>query len=258
MTSRLRGLGIVLVIIGIGFLIGGGYTFLKTQEGQTSLNRLSAAQNVTLSYNEDGQLVDRGEIEGAQAIMALLTDDWGYPVAQGDLNPDDPVVNTATEYMYQMATISYHTLHGTQTVTLTEDDLTGDDGTVATEFDCNGETVAVPNPFPAEGVTCDFNVDGRYWTGFDRSVPVEAAARDMAWSGTAHALVAELGVGAATHSTLQLALGVAALLAGLGVVCTVMGVAFLWDTRRKGKVSFPDTIPESMLTDSPGKVAETV
>ena len=65
----------------------------------------------------------------------------------------------------------------------------------------------------------------------------------MAWSGTAHALVAELGVGAATHSTLQLALGVAALLAGLGVVCTVMGVAFIWDTRRKGKIDRPGHHP---------------
>ena len=40
--------------------------------------------------------------------------------------------------------------------------------------------------------------------------------------------MAELGVGAVTHSTLQLALGIAALLAGLGVVCGVMGVAFIW------------------------------
>jgi hypothetical protein len=160
--------------------------------------------------------------------------------------------------MYQMATISHHVLDGVQTVTLTADDLTGDDGTVATEFDCNGDMVAVPNPFPAEGVTCDFNVDGRYWTGFDRSVPVQAAARDQAWSGTAHALVAELGVGAATHSTLQLALGVAALLAGLGVVCTVMGVAFLWDTRRKGKISAPDTIPEALLADPTITPTQTV
>ena len=87
---------------------------------------------------------------------------------------------------------------------------------------------------------------------------MEAIARDQAWSGTAHALVAELGVGAATHSTLQLALGVAALLAGLGVVCTVMGVAFLLDTRRKGKVIVPDTIPEALLTDSPSKATATV
>ena len=66
---------------------------------------------------------------------------------------------------------------------MTEDDLAGDDGTVATEYDCNGEMVAVPDPFPAEGVTCDFEVDGRYWTGFDRSDPGASPARDMAWSG---------------------------------------------------------------------------
>ncbi len=73
----------------------------------------------------------------------------------------------------------------------------------------------------------------------------------MAWSGTAHALVAELGVGAATHSTLQLALGVAALLAGLGVVCTVMGAAFIWHTRttlRTQDNTTATTIPQPDLT----------
>ena len=42
------------------------------------------------------------------------------------------MVNTATEYMYQMATIGYHTLTGTQTVVLTEQvEWDGDgDGTV--------------------------------------------------------------------------------------------------------------------------------
>jgi hypothetical protein len=108
-------------------------------------------------------------------------------------------------------------------------------------------------------VTCDFEVNGRYWTGFDREVPVEAAARDMAWSGTAHALVAELGVGAATHSSLQLGLGVAGLLAGLGVVCTVMGAAFIWETRRRAKAeAVPDTIPEAMLEDRPGHTPASV
>jgi len=214
MTSRLRGLGIVLVIVGIGFLIGGGYTLFKTQEGQTSLNRLSAAQNVTLSYNEDGQLVDRGEVEGAQAIMALLTDDWGYPVAQGDLNPDDPVVNTATEYMYQMATITYHTLHGTQTVVL-EEDFTAPDGTVYTA----GTPYEVP-------------VDGRYWTAFDRENPIDAAVREQAWTGTAHALIAELGVGTATAQLLQLGLGLAALFLGVGATIILTGGGLIWATRK--------------------------
>ena len=214
MTSRLRGLGIVLVIVGIGFLIGGGYTLFKTQEGQTSLNRLSAAQNVTLSYNEDGQLVDRGEVEGAQAIMALLTDDWGYPVAQGDLNPDDPVVNTASEYMYQMATITYHTLHGTQTVVL-EEDFTAPDGTVYTA-----------------GTPYDVPVDGRYWTAFDRENPIDAAVREQAWTGTAHALVAELGVGTATAQLLQLGLGLAALFLGVGATIILTGGGLIWATRK--------------------------
>ena len=221
-------LGIFLIVVAIGYFVGAGVAYSKTQGGYDSLQSFSEAQNVELTYNEDGQLVDRDTVEGAQAIMSLLEDDWGFPVVDGDLDPDDPLVNSATEYMYQMATIAYHTLHGTQTVVLTEEDLTGEDGTVATEYVCNGETIPVPDPFPAEGVTCEFEVDGRYWTGFDRSDPVQAKARDLAWSGTAHALVAELGVGAVTHSTLQLALGVAALLAGLGVVCGVMGVAFIW------------------------------
>ncbi len=209
-------LGIFLIVVGIGYFVGAGVAYSKVQGGYGALQSFSEVQNVELSYNDDGELVDRGEVEGASAIRSLLEDDWGFPVVDSDLDPDDPLVNTATEYMYQMATISYHTLYGTQTVVLSEADLTGDDG-VATEFDCNGEMVALPDPFPADGVTCEFDVDGRYWTGFDRAVPVEAAARDMAWSGTAHALVAELGVGAATHSTLQLALGVAAGRSGRGV-----------------------------------------
>ena len=230
-------LGIFMIVVGIGYFIGAIVAYGKVQGGYDSLQAFSEQQNVQLSYDEDGNLIDRGTVEGAEAIMSLLEDDWNFPVVDADMDPDDPLVNTASEYMFQMATISYHVLNGTQTVTLTEEDLTGEDGTVATEYTCNDETIAVPDPFPAEGVTCEFEVGGRYWTGFDRMDPVQGQARDMAWSGTAHALVAELGVGAATHSTLMLALGVAALLAGLGVVCTVMGIAFIWHTRSSMKQS---------------------
>ena len=228
-------LGVFLVVVGIGYFIGAGVAYSKVQGGYESLQSFSEVQNVELSYDDNGDLIDRGTVEGASAIRSLLEDDWGFPIVDSDLDPDDPLVNSATEYMFQMATISYHTLNGTQTVVLNEADLTGEDG-LATEFDCNGTMVAVPDPFPADGVTCDFEVAGRYWTGFDRTVPVEAAAREMAWSGTAHALVAELGVGAATHSTLQLALGVAALLAGLGLVSVVMGGVFIWESRRRSHV----------------------
>ena len=251
-------LGVFLIVVGIGYFVGAGVAYSKVQGGYDALQSFSAAQNVELNYNEDGQLVDRGETEGGLAIRSLLEDDWGFPIVESDLDPNDPLVNSATEYMYQMATIAFHTLHGTQNVVLTEQDLTGEDGTVATEYDCNGEMVAVPDPFPADGVTCEFAVDGRYWTGFDRSVPVEAAARDMAWSGTAHALVAELGVGAATHSTLQLALGVAALLAGLGVVCTVMGAAFIWQVLSKKETGSTETTPEPLTEDVPREMAGVV
>jgi hypothetical protein len=44
--------------------------------------------------------------------MSLLDKRLGFAVDKGELNPNDPLVNTASEYMYQMATISYHTLHG--------------------------------------------------------------------------------------------------------------------------------------------------
>src|ERR1044071_2284998 len=86
MIRRFRILGIAIALIGIGFLAVGGFAFLKTQEGYRSLNAFSIAQNVTLNYNEQGQLVDRGDAAEGQAILALLKNDWGYPVVAGDLN----------------------------------------------------------------------------------------------------------------------------------------------------------------------------
>jgi hypothetical protein len=202
----------MLAVIGLAFIAGGGYAFYKTDQGAQSLQAFSKAQNVTLTYNEAGQLVDRGETEGAQSIMALLTNEWGYAVNTSELNPNDPLVNTASEYMYQMATIAYHTLHGTTTVVLDEA-VTADDGTVY-----------------AAG-TYEFATEGRYWTDFDRSNPIEAAAREQVWSGTAHALIAELGVGSVTASALQIGLGVAAILAGFGATILMTGLGLVWATR---------------------------
>ena len=213
MTTRLRRLGLVLAVIGLVFAAGGAFAFIKTQEGYRSLNAFSAAQNVQLSYNEQGQLVDRGETEGAQAIMALLTEEWGFPVVTGELDPNDPIVNTQSEYMYQMATVAYHTLHGTQTVVLDED-FTAPDGTVYTA----GTPYEVP-------------VDGRYWADFDRSNPIDAAVRAQAWTGVAHALIGELGVGTVTASALQMGLGLAGLFAGVGITFLVAGLGLVWAVR---------------------------
>lgn len=232
MKKRFTILGAVLALIGAAFLIAGGVAYVKVQDGYDSLQAFSEAQNVTLSYNEDGELTDRGTTEGADAIMDLLENDWGYPVVESDLDPNDPLVNTGTEYMYQMATVGYHVMHGTQEITLTED------------VEYEGET------YPAG--TYEFDVDGRYWTDFDRTHPIEGPAREQAWTGTVHGLFGELGVGTVTHSTLQMGLGLAALFAGLGVAFILTGGGMAWAARGKhgeGDVVIPDTIPDDVIEE---------
>ena len=209
MYGRMRIVGVVLAVMGLGFLAGGAFTYVKTQEGVTSLNALSAAQNVKLSYNDQGQLVDRGETAEAQSILSLLRDEWKYPVNMADLNPNDPTVNTATEFMYQMATITHHITSGTQTVVLPED-VTAADGTVY------------------KAGTYEFAVDGRYFSQFNRANPIEGKARDQAWSATGLALISNLGVGTATATALQLGFGIAGLFAGMGIFALIAGFGLVW------------------------------
>ncbi len=230
MAKRFQMIGVIFVALGMVFLVIGGVAYTRTADGAQALEKFSEAQNVTLSYNEDGQLIDRGTTEGADAIMTLLTDEWGYPVDMGAFDPGDPLVNTASEYMFQMATIGYHVLHGTQTVVLAED----------VEYD--GEV------FPAG--TYEFEVDGRYWTDFDRQHPIEGAARSQAWSGTVHGLFGELGVGVVTWTTLQVGYTIAGIFAALGAVALLAGGGLIWAARAKedeDRATVPDTVPEEFL-----------
>ena len=238
MTKRLRTLGVVLALAGLGFLVAGGIAYTKVQDGYGSLQAFSEAQNVTLTYNDDGQLTDRGTTEGAQAILGLLTEDWNYPINYGDLNPADPLVNTASEYMFQMATIGYHTLHGTQTIVLTED------------VEYNGE-------FFAAG-TYDFAVDGRYWTDFDRRHPLEGPARSQAWSGTAHGLFGELGVGTVTHTALQMGLAIAAILTGVGLLGLLSGLGLVWATGARKEHAALDLVDVPTLALDEDRESELV
>ena len=180
-------------------------------------------------------------------------------MGKGGLDPKDPIVNNSSEYMFQMATIVHHTLTGVQTVNVTADQITAAEASGALDADgtYNGVVEAYQGQVIEPG-TYDVPVNGRYWTGFDRTDLLDGPAREQAWSGTTHALVAELGVGAATHSSLMLALGIAGLLAGLGVVCTAMGAAFIWETKRRDRITAPDTIPESFLKDQPDTAPESV
>ncbi|TFG69073.1 MAG: hypothetical protein E4H24_01740 [Thermomicrobiales bacterium] len=212
MQNRLRILGIAMFAFGVFGLVVGGYTLYRTNQGMNSLQAFSAAQQVKLSYDESGQLVDRGTTEGAEKIKDLVRNDWGYALEDGDLNSNDPLVNTASEYMYQMGTIAYHTLHSTVTVTVPED------------VEYKGET------FPAGDY--EFVNDGRYWTGFDRQHPIEGPAREAIWTGTAHALIGELGVGAVTASTLTIGLGLVGVIGGLAGTLTLLGLGLIWAARK--------------------------
>ncbi len=234
MASKLKIVGVVLIIVGVVAWGAAGYAYLRAQDGSNALQGFSEAQNVTLSYNEDGELIDRGSTEEAQAILTLLGEDWGWPISDGELNPKDTVTNTATEYMYQMATIAHHTLTGTQTVILADTrEWDGDgDGTVSPdattytggEWDpatAGEDAIFMPGTYTVP-------VAGRYWTGFNRLHPLDGPAREQAWNGTVHGLFAELGVGATTATSLQLAMGVVGVTALMGLGFVIAGGGLVW------------------------------
>jgi hypothetical protein len=234
MASRLRITGVILIIIGLVSAVAAGYTYMQTQAGSDALQGFSEAQNVTLSYNEDGELIDRGTTEGAEGILELLGETWNWPIVDGELDSDDPLVNTGTEYMYQMATIAYHTLHGTQTVVLPE--------TVEWDGDGDGEVSSDAPEYSGgewdpstSGEDAVFNagiyevpVNERYWTGFNRQHPLDGPTRAGAWSGTVHGLFGELGAGAITASMTTLGLGIAAVILLMGVGFGVAGACLIW------------------------------
>jgi hypothetical protein len=230
MTSRIRILGIGVAVVGLLFVAAGAFAFLKAQEGGTSLQAYSEKQNVKLAYDDKGVLGGANPEEAA-GIMALLTEDWKYPVVQSDLNSKDPLVNTASEYMYQMATINYHILHGTQTVVLAQDAKAADGSIV-----------------PAG--TYEFQVDGKYYADFNRANPIEGAARGQAWSGTALGLIGELGVGTTTASAIQLAMAVAGLFAAVGLLALMTGFGLIWASR--APISVPTEVRSETFVGTPG------
>jgi len=234
MASRLRITGVILLVIGIVAVGAAGYTYMRTQDSADSLQGFSEAQDVQLSYNADGQLIDRGTTEGADAIKALLGDTWRWPIVDGELDPNDPLVNTATEYMYQMATIAYHTLHGVQTVVLPETvEYDGDgDGTIAADapeyFGGEWDPSTSGQDAIFNAGTYEVPVNERYWTQFNRTHPLDGPAREQTWSGTVHGLFAELGVGAVTASLAQVGLGIALVVLLMGIGFGAAGILLIW------------------------------
>lgn len=244
MLGRLKIVGAIVAVIGVIAIIGGGFGYMQVQAGADALQGFSKAQNVTLTYNEDGKLVDRGTTEQAEAILALLQDTWNWPVNTGDLNPNDKLVNTGTEYMYQMATIAYHTLHGESAITLAEPVAYDGDGDGSVAADAPSYT---PETLPQEEayleiLRSDANFAAgtytvptleRYWTGFNRMHPLDGKAREAVWTGVVHGLFAELGVGATSFSALQMGQAMALIAIAFGITFVITGLGLVWVSMAK-------------------------
>lgn len=211
--KRLRILGIVLAAAGLavaGFAFA--YGVPTAQSGLDSAQAMYADQGVTLSYNDDGELLDRGTPEGAQRIMALLEDTWRYPVDESNFDPNDPLVDTRDELMYQYAVIVYHVYHGQTTVTLGADDV----------------------PITYRGVTYEEAGDYEiapmaYYAELDRNHVIEGQLRS-AWSPLALSLTAYLSSGHANQAAGELAFMTSLDVGGIGLLFVAAGGGLVWAT----------------------------
>ena len=196
--------GVALIVGGLIGVVLGGYLYFKAAGGLESLDAVYAVQGRTMTYDADGNFTDRGTKAGGDAILSLIEDDWQFPLNHTNLDPSDPIVNTPDELMVQYGIISYHTLNSTVTVVLEE-------------------------PVEYEGVVYaagphEFDVDGRYFTDFNRSHPIEALARDAAWSPLAFALLANLIGGVNADYTAGVAHFMSwSIFIGLGVMFIIVG-----------------------------------
>ncbi len=209
--KRIRILGSILAAAGLAVAsLGFFYGMPTANDGLDSAQAMYAAQGVSLNYNEDGQLTDRGTPEGAQAILAMLERDWDYPVNHANLDPNDPLVNTRDELMYQYAVITYHVLHGKVAVVLGEDQV---------PITYRGVTYSEPG-------TYDIEV-GAYYAEFDRTHPIEGQLR-AAWSPQALALLGALAGGHANQAAGEVAWFMSLAIGGLGVLFAVAGGGLVW------------------------------
>lgn len=216
MMKRLRILGILLVaaglaLAGVGFLYG----MPQATDGLASAQAMYEDQGVKLNYNDQGQLIDRNSPEQAEKILSLLEDEWKFPLNRANLDPADPVVNTRDELMYQYAVITFHVLHGEQTVKLTEKDLE-------------------KGPITYRGVTYDKPGEykiavEKYYAQLDRSNPIERQLRD-AWTPQALALTGSLAGGHANQAAGELALATTAAIGGMGLLFAFAGAGMVWVT----------------------------
>ena len=212
--------GLILVVGGLIGIALGAFLYLKADAGLKSLDAVYAVQGQLMTYDADGNFTDRGTKEGGDAILSLLEDDWKFPVNRANLDPNDPLVNTPDELMVKYATITYHTLHGTQTVVLTED------------VEYKGVLY--------EAGTYQVPVDGKYFGDFDRSHPLEGKVREQAWSPLAYGLLGQLIGGVNSDYQAGMAHFMSwSIFVGLGFMFTMAGVFVTiggWQLTKKAMV----------------------
>ncbi len=227
--KRMRTLGVMLGAAGLA-VAGAGllYGVPTAMDGLDSAQAMYAAQGVTLGYNENGELVDHGTVEGAQEIMSRLEGEWAYPVNHANFDPDDPLVNTLDELMYQYATITTHVLDGDVKVNLTEEQV---------PIEYMGVTYTEPGEYKIPA--------GKYYAEFDRKNPIEAQLRG-AWNPLALSLLGSLAAGHANQAAGELALATSLGIGGLGLLFAVAGGGLVWLSYGSEAVKKPEpeAVPE--------------
>ncbi len=232
--KRMRTLGCVLAagglaVAGVGLLYG----VPTAMDGLDSAQAMYEAQSVTLGYNEDGELIDHGTVEGAQEILSLLEDEWDYPLNHANLDPDDPLVNTRDELMYQYATITAHVLHGDVSVKLTEEQV---------PIEYRGITYTEPGEYKIPA--------GKYYAEFDRKNPIESQLRG-AWSPQALGLLGSLAAGHANQAAGELALATSMGIGGLGLLFAAAGGGLIWVSYARDPDEEPEQVPEPVPEQAP-------
>ena len=213
MKNRIRVLGTLLVFAGLTMAgVGFVYGVPTANDGLASAQKMYEAQGVELSYNENGELVDRGTTEGANNIMKLLTEEWAFPVRASDFDPNDPIVNTRSELMFYYATITYHVLHGEVNVKLTAEQV---------PITYRGVTYAEAGEYKIAPLA--------YYAQLDRTHPIEGQLR-AAWTPAALALTGALSAGHANQAAGELAQATTLAIGGIGLLFAASGAGLVWVT----------------------------
>jgi len=97
----MNGSAVLFIITGVGCIAAGGAVVFKAQEGLQSLQAVYRAQNIQMSYDEQGNFIDRGTVEDGNAILNLLAEDWQYPLNRKNLLRNHELYNPYSLYLYE-------------------------------------------------------------------------------------------------------------------------------------------------------------